>query len=128
MSAGDLQLDWLRAFVSTVDEGSLTAAAPRLHRSQSAMSMQLRKLEEAAGRTLLSRGPRHLELTAAGRELMPHAPGLETWRRDPLPVAVYQPGSQARKAVALLRSPGSRGDAAVDAMYADLVRVLQVVS
>lgn len=73
MRSTDLQLDWLRAFVAVVDGGSLTAAAPALHRSQSAVSMQIRKLDEAVGRPVLSRGPRHLELTAAGRELLPHA-------------------------------------------------------
>ena len=39
MPAADLQLDWLRAFVAVVDAGSLTAAAPHVHRSQSALSM-----------------------------------------------------------------------------------------
>ncbi len=66
----DLQLDWLRAFVAVVDAGSLSAAAPLLHRSQSAVSMQLQKLEEAVGRPVLLRGPRHLELTPSGQELL----------------------------------------------------------
>jgi DNA-binding transcriptional LysR family regulator len=35
MPSADLQLDWLRAFVATVDAGSLTAAARHVHRSQS---------------------------------------------------------------------------------------------
>src|SRR5262245_968501 len=61
MPATDLQLDWLRAFVAVVDAGSLTAAAPHVHRSQSALSMQLKKLEDAVGRAVLTRGPRHLE-------------------------------------------------------------------
>jgi DNA-binding transcriptional LysR family regulator len=73
MNSSDLQLDWLRAFVAVVDAGSLTAAAPLLHRSQSAVSMQLKKLEEALGRAVLSRGPRHLAMTPAGQELIGHA-------------------------------------------------------
>lgn len=73
MSARDLQLDWLRALVAVVDSGSLTAAAPRLHRSQSAVSMQIRKLEDAVGQTVLLRGPRHLALTPVGAELIVHA-------------------------------------------------------
>ncbi|HEY9095714.1 MAG TPA: LysR family transcriptional regulator [Hydrogenophaga sp.] len=73
MSFHDLQLDWVRAFVAVVDAGSLTAAAPLVHRSQSALSMQLKKLEEAVGRPVLSRGPRHLELTPTGAELLGHA-------------------------------------------------------
>src|SRR6478735_8677412 len=56
MPTTDLQLDWLRAFVAVVDAGSLTAAAPHVHRSQSALSMQLKKLEDAVGRVVLTLG------------------------------------------------------------------------
>jgi DNA-binding transcriptional LysR family regulator len=73
LQAADLQLDWLRAFVAVVDAGSLTAAAPQVHRSQSALSMQLKKLEDAVGRPVLTRGPRHLELTPTGVELLGYA-------------------------------------------------------
>jgi len=73
MPAADLQLDWLRAFVAVVDAGSLSAAAPLIHRSQSAVSMQIKKLEDAAGRPVLSRGPRHLELTPSGLKLLAYA-------------------------------------------------------
>jgi DNA-binding transcriptional LysR family regulator len=69
----DFQIDWMRAFVAVVDAGSLSAAAPLLHRSQSAVSMQIKKLESALGRPVLSRGPRHLQLTAAGEELLSYA-------------------------------------------------------
>ncbi|MET0209447.1 MAG: LysR family transcriptional regulator, partial [Burkholderiaceae bacterium] len=73
MPASDLQLDWLRAFVATVDAGSLTAAGRAVHRSQSALSMQIAKLEQAVGRPVLLRTPRRLDLTATGRELLGHA-------------------------------------------------------
>lgn len=73
MAASDLQLDWLRSFVAVVDAGSLSAAAPLVHRSQSAVSMQLAKLEDAVGRPVLLRGPRQMQLTAAGTELLAYA-------------------------------------------------------
>lgn len=73
MRTTDLQIDWLRAFVTVVDAGSLSAAAPLVHRSQSAVSMQIRKLEDAVGRPVLSRSPRRLDLTAAGVTLLGHA-------------------------------------------------------
>lgn len=73
MASRDLQLDWLRAFVAVVDAGSLSAAAPLVHRSQSAVSVQIMKLEQAVGRAVLLRGPRHLELTPTGLELLGHA-------------------------------------------------------
>ena len=73
MPASDLQLDWLRSFVTVVDAGSLSAAAPLVHRSQSAISMQIKKLEDAIGRPVLLRGPRQLELTQTGTELLGYA-------------------------------------------------------
>jgi DNA-binding transcriptional LysR family regulator len=73
MKYPDFQIDWLRALVAVVDAGSLSAAAPLLHRSQSAVSMQLKKLEAALGQSVLLRGPRHLELTPAGAELLAYA-------------------------------------------------------
>lgn len=66
----DLQLDWLRCFVAAVDAGSLSGAAPEVHRSQSAVSMQIKKLEAAVGRPLLVRGPRLLALTNDGQVLL----------------------------------------------------------
>jgi DNA-binding transcriptional LysR family regulator len=71
--SADLQLDWLRAFVAVADTGSLTAAAKQIDRSQSAVSMQLKKLEGALGQSLISRGPRHLFLTTGGVELLHYA-------------------------------------------------------
>lgn len=73
MKRPDFQIDWLRALITVVDAGSLSAAAPLLHRSQSAVSMQIKKLEDALGRAVLLRGPRHMELTPAGTELLAYA-------------------------------------------------------
>ena len=73
MTPRDLQMDWLKCFVAVVDAGSLSSAAGEVHRSQSAVSMQLKKLEAALGRQLLVRGPRHLELTADGQTLLGYA-------------------------------------------------------
>lgn len=69
----DLQTDWLKCFVAAVDAGSLSAAAPEVHRSQSAVSMQIKKLEAAVGRALLLRGPRQLQLTHEGQVLLGYA-------------------------------------------------------
>jgi len=69
----DLQIDWLRSFVAAVDTGSLSSAALEVHRSQSAVSMQLKKLEQAVGCQLMVRGPRLLQLTHEGQLLLGHA-------------------------------------------------------
>lgn len=69
----DLQIDWLKCFVATVDAGSLSSATAEVHRSQSAVSMQLKKLEAAVGHRLLLRGPRQLALTQEGQTLLGYA-------------------------------------------------------
>ena len=69
----DLQIDWLKSFVAAVDAGSLSSAAPEVHRSQSAVSMQIKKLESAAGYRLLDRGARQLQLTHEGQTLLGYA-------------------------------------------------------
>ena len=73
MTYQDLQVDWLKCFVAVVDAGSLSAAAPAVHRSQSAVSMQLKKLESALGCQLLIRGPRQHQLTPEGQKLLGYA-------------------------------------------------------
>lgn len=73
MTSQDLQIDWLKCFVAVVDAGSLSSAAGEVHRSQSAVSMQLKKLEDAVGQRLLERGPRKLQLTPDGQTLLGYA-------------------------------------------------------
>ncbi len=73
MAFQDIQIDWLKCFVAVVDAGSLSGAAPEVHRSQSAVSMQLKKLEAALDCQLLVRGPRQHQLTAQGQLLLGYA-------------------------------------------------------
>lgn len=73
MSNQDFQIDWLKSFVAIVDTGSLSNATMSVHRSQSAVSMQLKKLENAAGCKLLVRGSRHSELTSEGQKFLGYA-------------------------------------------------------
>lgn len=73
MTLQDLQIDWLKCFVAVVDAGSLSGAAPEVHLSQSAISMQLKKLEAALDCQLLVRGPRQHQLTSQGQLLLGYA-------------------------------------------------------
>ncbi|MCO6418033.1 LysR family transcriptional regulator [Siccirubricoccus sp. KC 17139] len=73
MSLRPFDLEQLRSLVATVEAGSLSAAAPVLGRSQSALSEQLRKLEDFTGVTLLERGKKGVSPTAAGQRLVAHA-------------------------------------------------------
>lgn len=68
-----LDLDLLRAFVAVVDQGGFTAAAERLGRTQTAVSMRIKRLEALTGRRLLRRNNRGVALTADGEALAVHA-------------------------------------------------------
>ncbi|QIG42743.1 LysR family transcriptional regulator [Nocardioides anomalus] len=68
-----MELHQLRYLVAVVEDGSFTAAAQRLHVSQSGVSAQVAKLEHELGQRLLERGPRSLALTAAGEAVLPLA-------------------------------------------------------
>src|SRR5258705_8572031 len=59
-----LDLELLNTLVCVVDEGSFTRAGERVHRTQSTVSQQVRKLEERVGRTLLLRDRAGSQVTA----------------------------------------------------------------
>lgn len=69
------QPDWnlLRAFAATAEAGSLSAAARQLGLSQPTLSRQIAALESRLSLMLFERNGRYLQLTDAGRELLPHA-------------------------------------------------------
>jgi LysR family transcriptional activator of nhaA len=68
-----LNFHHLRLFRAIAQEGSLTRAAGQLHLSQSALSVQLQKLEQQLGHALFERRGRRLELTEAGRIALDYA-------------------------------------------------------
>lgn len=63
----------LRTFLMVVDRGSFSDAARALGISQPAVTMQIQALETSVGATLLDRRYRKVDLTEAGRTLLPHA-------------------------------------------------------
>ncbi len=67
------ELDLLRALVTVADCGSFTAAALRLHSTQSTVSQRIRRLEEAAGYVLLTRGKGDVRPTDAGETVLAYA-------------------------------------------------------
>ena len=68
-----VELRQLRMFVAVADEGSFTLAADRLHVVQSAVSAGVRTLERELGATLFDRTTRRVQLSDAGRVLLPQA-------------------------------------------------------
>ncbi|MFP5509304.1 MAG: LysR family transcriptional regulator, partial [Alphaproteobacteria bacterium] len=69
----DLNYHHLRYFREVAHEGNLTRAAGRLNLSQSALSIQIKQLEERLGHPLFTRTGRQLILTEAGRIALDHA-------------------------------------------------------
>ncbi|MEW6254340.1 MAG: LysR substrate-binding domain-containing protein [Pseudomonadota bacterium] len=69
----DLDLALLRAFVSVVDAGGFTRAGERVHRTQSTVSQQVKKLEESLGCALLVREARRVRTTEQGERLLGYA-------------------------------------------------------
>jgi DNA-binding transcriptional LysR family regulator len=68
-----LESDLLRIFLAVAETENVTRAADVVGRTQSAVSMQVKKLEESVGAALFDRGPRGVTLTSHGRRLLPHA-------------------------------------------------------
>ncbi|MBE1160208.1 LysR substrate-binding domain-containing protein [Dyella acidiphila] len=73
MSRVNLDLDVLRSFAAGIELGSFARAADRLGRSTSAVSAQLKKLEEQAGTPLLRKAGRGMALTEAGEVMLGYA-------------------------------------------------------
>ncbi|MEM1075112.1 MAG: LysR family transcriptional regulator [Pseudomonadota bacterium] len=69
----NLDITTLRSFVAVADAGGVTRAAGFLHLTQSAVSMQLKRLEEVLDVELLDRSGRTIALTASGEQLLVYA-------------------------------------------------------
>ena len=89
-----LDLELLRSFVSVVDAGGFTRAGARVHRTQSTVSQQIKRLEEDLGQLLLHRDGKDVRPTEAGERLLSYARRLL---------------SLAEEARDVLRQPGSEG-------------------
>lgn len=68
--------DLLRTFVTIAQCGNLTVAAGKLGRTQSAISVQLRKLENGLGRRLFDRTAKGMAISDAGESLLPKAKAI----------------------------------------------------
>jgi DNA-binding transcriptional LysR family regulator len=73
MTEASLDPDLLKAFVAVSDLRSFTRAASRLNRTQSAVSMQVKRLEERLEAELFRRSTVHVELSPAGEALLGYA-------------------------------------------------------
>ncbi|MDF1855235.1 LysR family transcriptional regulator [Pseudooceanicola sp.] len=69
----NLDMTALRSFVAVADHGGVTRAAGVLNFTQSAVSMQLKRLEDSIGLPLFDRSNRRISLTASGEQLLGYA-------------------------------------------------------
>jgi DNA-binding transcriptional LysR family regulator len=79
-----MELAQLEAFMAVIREGSFSAAAKALYRTQPAISQTIKKLEDEVGRPLFDRASRRGLLTDAGRVLAVHAERLLNFRQQAL--------------------------------------------
>lgn len=77
-----LDLDLLKTLVAVAETGSFSAAAAQVFRTPSAISMQVKKMEELLGRPLFIRDSRSVELTQDGAFLLEHARRMLALNRD----------------------------------------------
>ncbi len=77
-----MDLSQLHVFLTVAKEQSFSRAAERLYRTQPAVSIVIRKLEESVGQPLLVRGARQVKLTDAGELLRDYAERLLNLRDE----------------------------------------------
>jgi len=88
-----LDLELLRSFVSVVDAGGFTRAGERVHRTQSTVSQQIKRLEEDVGQPLLNRNGKDVTPTEAGERLLSYARRLLSLAEEARDV-MARPGSE----------------------------------
>jgi DNA-binding transcriptional LysR family regulator len=93
MEAKMLDLELLKSFVSVIDAGGFTRAGQRVHRTQSTVSQQIKRLEEDVGQLLLIRNGKDVTPTEAGERLLSYARRLLSLADEARDV-VTQPGHE----------------------------------
>src|SRR5260370_2432903 len=93
MVAFMLDLELLRSFVSVVDSGGFTRGGERVHRTQSTVSQQIKRLEDDLGQPLLNRTAKDVTPTEAGERLLSYARRLLSLAEEARDV-VTRPGNE----------------------------------
>jgi DNA-binding transcriptional LysR family regulator len=109
----------LRTLVTAVDHGNFARAAERVGRTQSAVSLQMRRLEEQVGQTLLRRQGRVLVLTDAGEAMLAYARRILELNDE----AVQALGSDAVTGSVRVGLPQDFAETGLPAMLAQFSRI-----
>src|SRR5205085_12316092 len=96
-----MDFDQLATFLQVAKLGSFSRAGQKVFRSQSAVSAQIRQLEQEYGDKLLDRSGKDVRLTPAGRVLFAYAERLLSLRDESL-IAVADQGATPRRMLAIV--------------------------
>ena len=88
-----LDPDQLRTFIAIAETGSFTRAADVVAKTQSAVSMQMRRLEERVGKPLFARDGRQSRLSSEGERLLPYARRIMKLQAETVAAFVDDAGS-----------------------------------
>ncbi len=86
MATPVLDADQLKTLIAIADTGSFTRAADEVHKTQAAVSMQMRRLEDSVGRRLFTKNGRRNQLTGDGEHLLEYARRIITLNNEALTV------------------------------------------
>jgi len=135
----DLPSPLLRSFVAVADCGSLAAAAIRVNRSESALSLQMQRLEDIVGQPLFDRDGRALKLNGTGGWLLAHSRAilaridaaraeLDSSSRPPIRLGVVQDFVSQVLQPTLGDLRGDRGEARFSIVIGSTSELLQAMS
>jgi len=91
----NLPIDYLRTFIAVADTNGFTRAGLQVNRSQSAVSMQIKRLEVEIGKALFDRIGKTVKLTTDGNLLIKYARRIVK-EHDAAVAALAKPGLQGR--------------------------------
>lgn len=86
----EFSTELLKTFLAIIDTGGFTSAGQVVHKTQSAISMQVRRLEEAVGQNVFERTGRSIILTPIGENLVPYARRMVKFHEE-MVAAIAQP-------------------------------------
>ena len=95
MGIKNLSTELLRAFITVIEVASFTRAAEILGRTQPAISLQIKRLEETVGYDLIERKGKEISLTERGEALAIHA--RQILRLNDLAVVQFEKPSKSSK-------------------------------
>ncbi|WP_137114003.1 LysR family transcriptional regulator [Mesorhizobium sp. GR13] len=110
-----LDSDLLRTFLAVAESENFTKAGQAVARTQSAISMQMKRLERIVGEPVFERGQRGVQLTSVGERLLPNARRIISMLDDTtamlnarLSTAEQNPATRRRKSRPLGGASGER--------------------